>query len=301
MSFVYFVCNSKEQIKQFDWSQSNLKALEKGLPFTFTVPVHESNNDWLIEFMERYRQTCVPYYFLDFSWGLSSGDNNLLRLFSSLFYAFDFSRSNLYNWFAGERRNKCDSVILLIDEADLSYHPEWQRQLIQILAAFLPLEFGNCGIDDLQLILTTHSPLLLGDFPSNNVTYLGESNKKEKNTDRLNTFGQNIHTILKDSFFLENGTIGAFAADKINKTAEKLRDKDNLTPEDLKECKTIIDLVAPGILKSKLIELYEETEAGGKESMKQRMKKYAKRLQPDELETFIKVLEEEKRTKNDKN
>lgn len=301
LSFVYFVCNSKEQIKQFDWSQSNLKALEKGLPFTFTVPVHESNNDWLIEFMERYRQTCVPYYFLDFSWGLSSGENNLLRLFSSLFYAFDYSRSNLYNWFAGERRNKCDSVILLIDEADLSYHPEWQRQLIQILAAFLPLEFGNCGIDDLQLILTTHSPLLLGDFPSNNVTYLGKSNKKEKNNDRLNTFGQNIHTILKDSFFLENGTIGAFAADKINKTAEKLRDKDNLTPEDLKECKAIIDLVAPGILKSKLIELYEKTEEGGKESMKQRMKKYAKRLQPDELETFIKVLEEEKRTKNDKN
>lgn len=302
LSFIFVICESKEQLKQFHCSESEIKNLDEGFSVTLTVSVNEANKNYLlIKFISFYRQTCIPYYYLDFSWGLSSGENNLLRLLSSLFYVFDDSYSNLYNRIKGEIRAKCDSVILFMDEADLTYHPEWQRQLIQILAAFLPLEFGNCGIDDLQLILTTHSPLLLGDFPSNNVTYLGESNKKEKNTDRLNTFGQNIHTILKDSFFLENGTIGAFAADKINKTAEKLRDKDNLTPEDLKECKTIIDLVAPGILKSKLIELYEETEAGGKESMKQRMKKYAKRLQSDELETFIKVLEEEKRTKNDKN
>ena len=300
VDFIKFICNqeSKKFFDSFEYSQINIEEIEDCLDVTLSVPVREDNIAWLVNFMINYRFSfSYEYQFLDFDWGLSSGENNLLSLFSSFFFAFDDNKSYLHN----NSKTKCDSVIIFMDEADLTYHPEWQRQLIQILAAFLPLEFGSCGIDDLQLILTTHSPLLLGDFPSNNVTYLGESNKKEKNTDRLNTFGQNIHTILKDSFFLENGTIGAFAADKINKTAEKLRDKDNLTPEDLKECKAIIDLVAPGILKSKLIELYEETEAGGKESMKQRMKKYAKKLQPDELETFIKVLEEEKRTKNDKN
>ena len=105
-----------------------------------------------------------------------------------------------------------------MDEADLTYHPEWQRQLIKILTAFLPLEFGSCGLNNIQLILTTHSPLLLGDIPPNNVIYLKE------NTNNINTFGQNIHTILKDSFFLKNG-IGAFAADKINRTAKILKYK----------------------------------------------------------------------------
>ena len=254
-------------------------------------------------FMRRYRLTCAPYFFLDFNWGLSSGENNLLRLFSSLFFIFYYSDYDLSNRYEGKPKSKCNSVIILMDEADLTYHPEWQRQLIQILAAFLPLEFGNCGIDDLQVILTTHSPLLLGDIPSNNVTYLRQGDRNI-NDNNLNSFGQNIHNILKDSFFLES-TIGAFATDKINKTAKKLRDmrdKGNLTQNELSECKEIIDLLAPGVIKSKLIELYEETTAKRVDKKKSIMEQYIKELSSDELENLFDVLyEEKKRRDNDKN
>ena len=38
------------------------------------------------------------------------------------------------------------------------------------------------------------------------------------------TFGQNVHLLFKDSFFLENGTIGQFAQSKINGTYRELLD-----------------------------------------------------------------------------
>ena len=303
LNFVSFVCETKEQFNNFYCSPNNLKSLDKGLLFSVSLPVTDQINDWLVEFIESYRLTCAPYYFLDFNWGLSSGENNLLRMFSSIYYVFYYSDSNLYNWSNMKQWSQCNSVVFLMDEADLTYHPEWQRQLIKILAAFLPLEFGNCGIDDLQVILTTHSPLLLGDIPSNNVTYLRQGDRNI-NDNNLNSFGQNIHNILKDSFFLES-TIGAFATDKINKTAKKLRDmrdKGNLTQNELRECKAIIDLLAPGVIKSKLIELYEETRAKCVDKKKNSMEQFVKELSPDELENLFDVLnEEKKRRDNDKN
>ena len=305
LNFVLFVCKntSKQQFNDFYCSPNDLKALDDGFSFTVSLPVNDQINNWLVGFMRRYRLTCAPNFFLDFNWGLSSGENNLLRLFSSLFFIFYYSDYDLSNRYEGKPKSKCNSVIILMDEADLTYHPEWQRQLIQILAAFLPLEFGNCGIDDLQVILTTHSPLLLGDIPSNNVTYLRQGDRN-LNDNNLNSFGQNIHNILKDSFFLES-TIGAFATDKINKAAKKLRDmrdKGNLTQNELSECKEIIDLLAPGVIKSKLIELYEETTAKRVDKKKSIMEQYIKELSSDELENLFDVLyEEKKRRDNDKN
>lgn len=289
LEFISFICSNKRQLEYFNISQADLNSLNQGLPTTLDLTINESTIDWLVEFMDYYRRTCVPYYYLDFSWGLSSGEDNLLRLFASLFYAFDSSNKNLYNWSEGKRRSHCDSVFLIMDEADLTFHPEWQRQLIQILTAFLPLEFGHCGLNDLQMILTTHSPLLLGDIPANNVIYLGE---KESNGAR-NTFGQNIHTILKDSFFLANGTLGAFAADKINNTADKLRHFEKMTPQEIEDCKLIIELVAPGVLKGKLTELYEKAVNKNIVPLEESIKEFASNLSVDELTGIMSMIQAE--------
>lgn len=143
------------------------------------------------------------------------------------------------NSFANEKAENCDSVILFFDEADLSLHPEWQRMFIATLTEFLPRLYEcpyyietNKGCCDIQIILTTHSPLILGDFPSGCVLYL----KKDKNdltivetSDTLQPFGQNLYTLLKDGFYLRNGTIGALAQKKIKSIIEdihKIKDLD---------------------------------------------------------------------------
>ena len=77
------------------------------------------------------------------------------------------------------------------------------------------MSFLNSSIvnSKIQLILTTHSPLILSDIPINNIIFL---KKNETPFEGKQTFSQNIHTILYDSFFLnKSGTIGAFAKRKI--------------------------------------------------------------------------------------
>ena len=244
----------------------------------------------LIDFIQKYIQTCKPTYTIDFDWGMSSGEENMLRLFSNLYHVFDPNDRNgdgfIYNnesHSEDERqRTKCDSVLLFLDEADLTLHPEWQRRLILILTAFLPQLFPPKCVKDMQVILSTHSPLLLGDIPGENITYLPakkrtDANKNEKNgegnTEHWETFGENIHTILKESFFLSNGTVGAFAARRINYIAQRLNwirlqaiDTTNSEwrqslKEELQTLKQGIDIVAPGVLRARLEQLYRIAEA----------------------------------------
>ena len=227
----------------------------------------------LVTFLKKYHNTCTPYYTIDFGWGLSSGEENMLRLFSWLFHIFprtaedggtryDILNNPKHIYNSG---NKCDSVLLIMDEADLTFHPEWQRRLIHILTAFLPTIYPPECAKDLQLVLTTHSPLLLGDIPRENIRFLYRTeDNTQTSIDSSETFGQNIHTILKDSFFLEKGTVGQFASNKINALAKRLKKlqkdgtKSNVSAVELETIRQTIDLVAPGILRTKLEQMYQD-------------------------------------------
>ena len=236
----------------------------------------------MIEFIQLYRSICEPINAIEFDWGLSSGEENMLRIFSNLYHIFDKDYSSgmngeykIYNNDnpSGGKREKteCDTVLMFMDEADLTLHPEWQRRLIAILTTYVPQIFPISCIKDIQLVLTTHSPLLLGDIPNENIIYFFNRTENENtscHTVNEETFGQNIHNILKENFFLKNGTVGAFATRKINKMAERLAeikataDKIEINVQidmEMREIRKLIDLVAPGVLHNRLEELYAET------------------------------------------
>lgn len=201
---------------------------------TFTVDT--SDVEWFMEFIQKYRYICNPDYFLDFRWGLSSGENSLLSMFASFYYIFNADFTNkkngdyrILNRFEEKEEDvPCDSVILLIDEADLTYHPEWQRVFIALLTVFLPQVYPVECCKNIQIILSTHSPILLSDVPQENVIYLKYDSKSHSTvvdqSTHTGTFGQNIHLLFKDSFFLEHGTIGLFAHDKIQSLVHRLKE-----------------------------------------------------------------------------
>lgn len=252
-------------------------------PFILSIVVKDA--EWFSKFLQKYRYICNPYYFLDFNWGLSSGEDNLLRLFTSLYYIFEKDYANekngdckIYNIDAKGNRIACESVILFMDEADLTYHPEWQRRFVSILTAFIQEIYPKECCREIQIILSTHSPLLLGDMPSRNVIYLKKDEKtgitQADGSGRIETFGQNIHLILRDSFFLSDGTIGEFAGKKIQNVVDGLEEirrvlenwqtaKCQFDFSEAKECiskikeefEPVISLLAEGIIKSKLMEL----------------------------------------------
>ena len=128
---------------------------------------------------------------LEFEWsGLSSGELALINLFGRL------------NSIKNEVRK---NVVLLLDEVDLGLHPEWQRKwvnnVLPIIGEIMKNENGS-----VRVVLTTHSPIILSDFMKEDIIYL----PIDDSTERSRTFGQNIYTLFKDSFFLE-APKGAFS------------------------------------------------------------------------------------------
>ena len=109
-----------------------------------------------------------------------------------------------------------NSFIFLIDEPDISLHPQWQKEYLNIVLNTLKKFDVN-----IHMVITTHSPFLLSDIPKQNIIFLDtDENGNCKVVDGLKekkeTFGANIHTLLSDSFFMEDGLMGEFAKSKID-------------------------------------------------------------------------------------
>ena len=62
--------------------------------------------------------------------------------------------------------------VVLIDELDLHLHPKWQRDAIRRLPAVFP---------EVQFIITTHSPQMLSELPSECVGLLAPEFTSPKN------------------------------------------------------------------------------------------------------------------------
>ncbi|MGG7036730.1 MAG: AAA family ATPase, partial [Flavobacterium sp.] len=209
---------------------------------------------------------------------LSFGEKSLLNLYSTL-YEFTVTKN-----FTRESEN----YLLILDEADLGYHPLWKRKYIDALNRTLPEIFNtlNAKVFDnikkkkvnseqkkpkVQIIFTTHDPLTLSDLPNSSIVFLkkdGLFSKVLKIDDAerpTKTFGANISNLLSDSFFINDGLIGDFAKDKIEKVIielNKLLDlKNNNVYIDITEdkkllIKQIIEIIDEPIIKMKLIDMY---------------------------------------------
>ena len=102
-----------------------------------------------------------------------------------------------------------ENIILIFDELDSSFHPQWQQKIIRSLTEFLRKGYPN---KEFQLILTTHSPVLLSDIPERNVLFL---RKDSVETNHEQTFAANIASLYYDSFFMDKGSIGETARGSI--------------------------------------------------------------------------------------
>ncbi|HCG7676074.1 TPA: AAA family ATPase [Vibrio parahaemolyticus] len=139
---------------------------------------------------------------------LSSGEKSLYTLLTTIKY-------HLNNILSYENNEKemYSNFVLLLDEVDLGLHPKWQRDFIYDIIEFIKAE--NMPSINIQLIITSHSPFIISDIPRNRVLFLENGFKSSLNK-HIYTFGENIHSLLSDSFFMsENLLTGKFAQGKI--------------------------------------------------------------------------------------
>ena len=148
---------------------------------------------------------------------LSTGELVILKLFSRLYHVLPL----IYN----RAENINPANLLFIDEAEIGLHPEWQRRFINSLIEFVNLVMEGKK-DNVQIILSSHSPLVLSDIPSSCITFLkrvtdrdGDPYAEVVDKEDCSTFGGNLYDLLKDSFFLESA-MGSFAQNKLNSISQ---------------------------------------------------------------------------------
>ena len=172
----------------------------------------------------------------------SDGELAYLKHLAYLFFA-----KNIRNYLPNEKVVLSKNILIELDEIDVHLHPEWQRQLINNILNFLKDVFKEYNI---QLLFTTHSPIVLSDIPSNNILYLRRTDSFSKIVEKRDnkTFGSNIYSLYNDSFFFNNESlIGEYAKNYINSLYDLI--KNNNYDNDLAEK---IELIGEPILRNEL-------------------------------------------------
>ena len=191
---------------------------------------------------------------------LSSGENALLNLFSRL---YDFLNSKLSGESQLLKVNK--NYILLLDEADLGFHPVWKKKFVNSIIKTIPHFFNSLENNPtIQILFSTHDPLTLSDLPNKNIVYLNKNIETGETEilDYINplrpskSFAANITDLLADSFFVEDGLIGDFAKGKIKNIIAWLEEKDNKENAELIKLK--ISIIDEPIVQRKLAEMFDE-------------------------------------------
>ncbi len=112
---------------------------------------------------------------------LSDGYRNLLGMVGDI--AFRCAELNPHNV-------QKTSGLVLIDEPELHLHPKWQRNLIPALRKAFP---------NVQFVLATHSPLILGDVRKENVLVL----EGYKIVNKSSPYGKDPNSVLSEIFDLK--------------------------------------------------------------------------------------------------
>lgn len=114
---------------------------------------------------------------------LSDGERGLIALVFDLTRRLAVANPNLENPIAeGE-------ALVLIDEIELHLHPKWQRDVLQRLQD----TFTAC-----QFVVTTHSPLVLGEVPARCVRFLEFLDGKVSVTVPTEAYGMDANRILHE-------------------------------------------------------------------------------------------------------
>lgn len=100
-----------------------------------------------------------------------------------------------------------EAALIFIDEGELYYHPEWQREYLMTLLQMIQKNEQDSLV---QVILTTNSPFIISDVLREDVKYIDDGQNIGDET-----FGQNIHMLLTKNFFM-NYTIGEYSRQLIN-------------------------------------------------------------------------------------
>ena len=208
---------------------------------------------------------------------LSSGEKQLIYSVYSILYHI-----NNIDSISNKELTLYKNINLIFEEVELYFHPEMQKELLNYLLEHLNKQnFKN--IKNVNLCFVTHSPFILSDIPSSNILFLNDKGLPLKKSEIKQTFGANIHDLLKWNFFMNDGAIGTFAKEQIQDIINILKDKESYNIDEILVIKQRINLIGEQFIKEKLLNMYYD-----------RFDEFDKDARINELKLEIKKLEEPK-------
>ena len=214
---------------------------------------------------------------------LASGERALLNFFSWMHFV------PYFNYFSNDVvQSLRENVLLLIDEIDLYCHPLWQQMLLDYLIEEVKAQYSDKKV---QIIFTTHSPIVLSDMPRSNVIFLKIKNCKcsiDEEGRHEETFGANIYKLFDDAFFLgKQGQIGAFSKKKIQAIIDKIKpdtsNMDEVRYPTLKEDEVCsleqqIALIGEKIIRDKLYDMLYKCKYNSLELREKKIEIYKEKI-----------------------
>lgn len=128
---------------------------------------------------------------------MSSGERQLMHCISYIIYHI----KNIESVTEDNYRVRYHNISLIFDEAELYYHPEFQRTFVSNLIKMLSWCHINRNIiRGVNILIVTHSSFVLSDIPLVNTLYLKDG---VPDTKQKETFCGNVHELLGGNFFMD--------------------------------------------------------------------------------------------------
>lgn len=242
-----FYNSSVEYYKDLIPDEKSIEIPILALQEVLNAPHPKDKNEWTdYSNLERIYRLPPPIFDIDFYINTSSNEQFLFSRLSSgerqLMYTIACVLYHLRNLNSVEvgsknednetKRVKYRNINLVFDEIELYFHPEYQRRFIErLIKGIESMHFDQ--IDSINILFATHSPFILSDIPKSKILFL-DNGKIANDKITEETFASNIHTLLRQAFFLERGTMGEFAKKKVLDLADQISML-NHRPQELDE------------------------------------------------------------------
>jgi hypothetical protein len=193
---------------------------------------------------------------------LSSGEQQYIFNINTITYHLNNLKSITESKEVDSKLRSYKHVNIILDEIELYYHPQFQKNFIKDVVDSIK---GISYLKDLKnfnIILLTHSPFILSDIVSSNILRL--KGGIPKSIKASNTFGANIHDLLANDFFLQNGFMGDFAHEYITNLIDEINNIDTKISNDtFRDYLRRVEIIDEPFIKYKLIEMLENRKHSG--------------------------------------
>ncbi|MFG1481907.1 AAA family ATPase [Halobacteriovorax sp. HFRX-2_2] len=201
--------------------------------------IFENFDEYEVEFLRIYKQLFrginALRLYVD---GMSTGEKKMFEL---------FYRLNYVNTLIEQDSEHEKNVIILLDEIEAFYHPLYQQSFITTFLKETSKLLTN--IDNIQIILATHSPFVLSDIFGDTVNILGFEPGNGSGPCLKNSFAANIGDLLKNEYFLKNGFVGDFAKLKIEHYLKLVESEEGIE-KHINELEVFVSKISDNILRN---------------------------------------------------